>query len=76
MKPIYFLGLLLFIFSAPLYAQTADTTNYSKDSLKTKPVVDTVKRIDSAKAALAQKAAFIFKNRLLNIDAEPVSLAV
>jgi Domain of unknown function (DUF4271) len=78
-RPIYFLGLFLFIFSAPLCAQTADSAIYKKDSLnqlRIKQPADSVNLQDSAKAAIAAKLSFKLKNKLLNTDAEPVSLAI
>jgi hypothetical protein len=76
-KPIYFLGLFFFILSTSLCAQTADTVVYKKDSIKIQPVkqsADSVKPADSAK--LAAPPFFKLKNKLLNTDGEPVSLAV
>jgi hypothetical protein len=78
-KPIYFFGLFLFIFSATLCAQTADTVLYKNDSLKNlqvKQFADSVKLADSAKATIATKLSFKLKNKLLNTDGEAVSLAV
>lgn len=76
MKPICFLGLCLFILSASLCAQTADTASYLKDSIKRLAVADTLKPVDSTKIVVAAKPAFKFKNKLLNTGGEPVSLAV
>ena len=84
MKPIFFIGLFLFIFSASLCAQNADTVILPKDSLKVFPGADssytdsvgTMKTVDSLKMAAGKKADFVLKNKLLNSDAEPVSLAV
>ena len=84
MKPIFFFGLFLFIFSASLCAQNADTVILPKDSLKVFPGADssytdsvgTMKTVDSLKMAAGKKADFVLKNKLLNSDAEPVSLAV
>jgi hypothetical protein len=75
-KPIYCFGLFLFIFSTSLCAQNTDTFNLAKDSIKKAPVADTLKTSDSAKAAIAVRPAFTLKNKLLNTDAAPVSLAV
>jgi len=83
-KPIFFFGLFLFIFSASLCAQNADTVILPKDSLKVFPGADssytdsvgTMKTVDSLKMAAGKKADFVLKNKLLNSDAEPVSLAV
>lgn len=76
MKPIYFLGLFIFIFSASLFAQTSDTFHYSKNSLKSLLIADTVKPVDSAKIAVAAEPSFKLKNKLLNIEGQPVSLTV
>lgn len=79
MKPVFFLGLFLFIFSASLCAQNADTAIVTKDSLKILPLSDSavaVKPVDSIKPADEKKDTFLLKNKLLNLDAEPVSLAV
>jgi hypothetical protein len=75
-KPIYFLGIFLFILSASLCAQTADTTRYPKDSLKKQLVADTLKGLDSSKITVAKKNGVTLKNKLLNTDGEPLSLAV
>jgi len=78
-KPILFFGLFLFIFSASLCAQNADTAIFPKDSLKVFSGTDSVgaiKTADSLKTAVGEKVAFLLKNKLLNSDAEPVSLAV
>lgn len=74
MKPIYFLGLFLFIFSASLCAQTVDTANQNKDSINRQLAKGPVESFDSSKTAVAEKP--LFKNRLLNTNAEPVSLAI
>jgi len=78
-KPIFFFGLFIFIFSASLCAQNADTAVYAKDSLKTLPATDSaslVKDTVSVKAIVANKSAFLLRNKLINSEAEPVSLAV
>ncbi len=84
MKPIFFFGLFLFIFSASLCAQNADTAILPKDSLRILPGIDSasidsvnaIKAADSIKTIAAEKTAFVLKNKLLNSDADPVSLAV
>lgn len=77
MKPISFLVFFLFLLSASLCAQTADTTNSRKDSIPAiKDSADSLKPSDTIKVATATKPAFQLKNKLLNIDGEPVSLAV
>jgi Domain of unknown function (DUF4271) len=78
-KPIFFFGLFIFIFSALLCAQNADTAIYPKDSLKALPTNDSagsLKKADSVKALAAGKKNLVLKNKLLNSDAAPVSLAV
>jgi Domain of unknown function (DUF4271) len=83
-KPIFFFGLFLFIFSASLCAQNADTSILPKDSLKFLSGADStrtdsiaaIKIADSIRAIAAEKTAFVLKNKLLNSDADPVSLAV
>ena len=79
MKPIFLFGLFIFIFSALLCAQNADTGIYPKDSLKTLPIADSaasVKKTDTVKGVVADTNAVLLKNKLLNSRAEPVSLAV
>lgn len=79
MKPIFFLGLLLFILSASLCAQNPDTALLPKDSLKATSLADTTlpaKAADSIKQAIIAKDTVLLKNKLLNTDAESVSLAV
>jgi hypothetical protein len=71
--------LFIFIFSASLCAQNADTAIYSKDSLKTLPIADSaalVKKADTVKGVVADTNAVLLKNKLLNSGAEPVSLAM
>jgi len=78
-KPIFFFGLFIFIFSASLCAQNADTAIHPKDSLQTLLIADSVssvKKTDSVKAAVTDKNVVLLKNKLLNSEAEPVSLAV
>ena len=78
-KPIFFVGLLIIIFSVSLCAQNADTAIYQNDSLTNLFLADSaglVKATDTVKTVVANKPAFILKNKLLNSDAEPVSLAV
>ena len=65
--------------SASLHAQTADTIIGTKDTIISPNIKDSanpVKPADSVKAVMVAKPAGKFKNKLLNIDAEPVSLAV
>ncbi len=68
----------MLILSAPLCAQNSDTAFHSKDSL-TLPIADSagsLKKFDSVKAAVADTNAVLLTNKLLNSEAEPVSLAV
>jgi hypothetical protein len=77
-KPIFFFGFFMLILSAPLCAQNSDTAFHSKDSL-TLPIADSagsLKKFDSVKAAVADTNAVLLTNKLLNSEAEPVSLAV
>ena len=79
MKPIFFVGLSIIIFSVSLCAQNADTAIYQNDSLTNLSLADSaglVKATDTVKTVVAKKPAFVLKNKLLNSDAEPVSLAV
>ncbi|MBL7701820.1 MAG: DUF4271 domain-containing protein [Ferruginibacter sp.] len=73
MKPIFFLGLLLLIFSASLCAQNADTAILTRDSTKASPLPDSAVTI---KPVVKEKDTVLLKNKLLNLDAAPVSLAV
>ena len=78
MKPICFLFFLSFIFSASLYAQTADTIISPIDSLATLNIKDSSVSVkpDSGKVAMVTSPGPTLKNKLLNMDGEPVSLAV
>ena len=81
MKPISFLGLFIFILSASLCAQIADSVNYHKDSLKNSLIavpiaIGIVKSADTTKTVVAAEPVFKLKNKILNTDGEPVSLAV
>ncbi|MFZ1451892.1 MAG: hypothetical protein WAT20_04275 [Ferruginibacter sp.] len=78
MKPIFFFGFFMLILSASLCAQNADTAFHSGDSsaLSIADSARILKKIDSVKAAAAATNALELKNKLLNSEAEPVSLAV
>ncbi|MBK8519846.1 MAG: DUF4271 domain-containing protein [Chitinophagaceae bacterium] len=78
MKPIFFFGFFMLILSASLCAQNADTAFHSGDSsaLSIADSARILKKIDSVKAAAAATNALKLKNKLLNSEAEPVSLAV
>jgi hypothetical protein len=75
-KPISFLGLLLLFFSASLCAQTADTTGNQNDSLNARLIADTAKQADTVKSVVAEMPVFNLKNKLLNIEDQPVSMAL
>ncbi len=78
MKPVFFLGLYILFFAASLFAQTTDSVNFTKDSLKTLLLTDSAdseKAVDSARFVVAEKPAFKIKNKLLNMEGEPISLA-
>lgn len=75
-KPTFVLVFFLFILPASLCAQTADTIVAVKDSLKKTLVADSVKPVDSARVIAAARPGLKLKNKVLNADAEPVSLAV
>ena len=77
-KPIFFFGFFMLILSASLCAQNADTAFHSSDS-SALSIADSArisKKIDSVKAAAADTNTVVIKNKLLNSEAEPVSLAV
>jgi Domain of unknown function (DUF4271) len=77
-KPIYFL-VFFFFFSASVCAQTADTAIGKKDSLINPGInkpADSVKPADTTSITVAEKPGFKLKNKLLNAEGEPVSLAV
>lgn len=79
MKPIFFLGLFIMFFTASLYAQNADSAIKPTDSLKSLALADTSGLLQQALPVtdtVAAKPAFLLKNKLLNSDAEPVSLSI
>jgi hypothetical protein len=69
-KPVLFFLFYILILSASLFAQSADSVLTSPDSLRIALALDSVKPVVST------RPVFVFKNKLLNSDAEPVSLAV
>ncbi|MEP7237079.1 MAG: DUF4271 domain-containing protein [Ferruginibacter sp.] len=75
MKQIFFFGLCMLFFSVSLCAQSTDSIIIQKDSLKIKPKADSV---DSFKTIVTKAPVLVFKlkNKLLNLDGEPVSIAV
>ncbi len=73
MKQIFISGFWLFVFTASACAQSADTGYSLKDSLQIQAVIDTA---DSVKPVVTETPVFKLKNKLLNSDADPVSLAV
>jgi hypothetical protein len=69
-KQIFLFGLCLFAFFGSLNAQSVDSLIVQDDSLQDHPVADSVKQ------SVSMKPLFKLKNKLLNTDLEPVSLAV
>ncbi len=63
----------MLVCTASLYAQTADSGIVKKDSVQTGPIAAPV---DSARKIEPVIPGFKFKNKLLNTDSIPVSLAV
>ncbi|HEX2682783.1 MAG TPA: DUF4271 domain-containing protein [Ferruginibacter sp.] len=78
MKQVLFSLILLVVLPALVYAQNTDSVKQKTDSLLTKPVADSAVKpvIDSAKPVVSNMPVFGFKNKVLNSEAEPVSLAV
>lgn len=72
-KQIFFFLFLIVVFSASLCAQSTDSIIVQNDSLQIQPKADT---IDSVQQAVSKSKVFKLKNKLLNVDGEPVSLAV
>ena len=70
MKPVLFFLLYILIFSASLFAQSADSVFTSPDSLRISPALDSVKPVVTA------RPAFGLKNKILNSEGRPVSFAV
>ena len=70
MKLILFFLLSIVVFSVTLFAQNTDSVIVQTDSLKFSALVDSVI------PAVLPNPVFILKNKLLNSDAEPVSLSV
>ena len=73
MKQFFFLCLFTIAFTTSLWAQTTDSAIIQKDSLQITRAPATT---DSVKEAALVKPVFKLKNKLLNIDSEPVSMAV
>lgn len=71
MKQVIFFGLCFLIFSVSLCAQSADSLIMPIDSLHIQPAA-----YDTVKYDTATKPDFVLKNKLLNSDAVPVSMAV
>lgn len=77
MKQIFFFGLYFLLFSASLCAQSLDSSKQKKDSLQFKAdSLGTGQSTDSVKPVVVNKDTAIFKNKILNLDAVAVSLAV
>lgn len=70
MKLILFFLLSIVVFSVTLFAQNTDSVIVQTDSLKLSALVDSVI------PAVLPNPVFKLKNKLLNSDAEPVSLSV
>jgi hypothetical protein len=78
-KPIFLFGLIIFFFSAPLCAQTADSVIQPKDSVTVLSVTnaaDSAKPADSINPVISARPGLNFKNKLLNSEAPPVSMAM
>ena len=78
-KQFFFFGFFLFFFSVSLCAQSPDSVINKTDSLKPLPVggsAVSAKPADSVKPAVIVKLVYKLYNKLLNSEAEPVSLAV
>ena len=78
MKQVLFFLLCVVAFSASLCAQNTDTVIVQTDSLPTSPAVDSavIPVVDSAISPVSARPVFKLKNKVLNSDAEPVSLSV
>ena len=68
----------MFIFSASLYAQSADSSIIQQDSLQidSLQIQSPTDSADSMKPAVLKTPVFLLKNKVLNNDTPPVSLAV
>ena len=79
---MFFFGLCVFCFATSLCAQSPDSLSLivQRDSLQIQPIAsdsaDSANVVDSAKQFFFTKPVFKLKNKLLNIDAAPVSFAV
>lgn len=73
MKSFFLLVFGLIVSAASLFAQHGDSVIAQKDSLPAQPVPATA---DTLSRNFTEKPPFSIKNKLLNTDAEPVSLAV
>ena len=79
MKPIFSLGLLIMLFTASLRAQQSDSAIKKPDTLKSLTSADTLGSLQQALPVTNVEAAkpdFLLKNKLLNSEAQPVSLSV
>lgn len=75
MKQIFFFGLCTFFFSASLCAQSPDSLIAQPDTTQIQAIAND--SIDTVQATtVKERPALKLKNKLLNTDAEPVSLAV
>ncbi|MEO6541098.1 MAG: DUF4271 domain-containing protein [Ferruginibacter sp.] len=78
MKQVLFFLLCVVIFSASVYAQNSDTVIVQNDSLPVPAAVDPtlIPDGDSAISTVSSRPVLKLKNKVLNSDAMPVSLAV
>lgn len=78
MKPIVLFGLFVFLLSAIIFAQKTDTAVHAKDTTTSSFFADTatITKRDSIKIAVPEKPVSQLKNKLLNTDGAPASLAV
>jgi hypothetical protein len=77
-KQVLFFLICVVVCAASLCAQNTDSVITRTDSLPAPPAVDSaaIPVIDSPITAVSSRPVFKLKNKVLNSDAEPVSLAV
>ncbi len=68
--------LFFFLFSASTYAQSNDSVNVQLDSIPNLLLADTTTFADTALITTQQRPVFKLKNKLLNTDGVPASMAV
>ena len=71
-KQVFFFWLCMVVFSASLFAQNPDSVLIKKDSLQIYLLTDSV----SIAPAVSKRPVFELGNKLVNSNAEPVSLSV